>query len=215
MILEDHAEGSVCLRRVISPFGTGRSSRTRKRGGRRKWRDRQRGNCGAFWQALGPGLVTGAADDDPSGIATYSQAGAQFGYRAHLDHVSDAAVHGRDPDHQRWIGWQTRQGLAAQSRARSCRAACFFALVALLVVANTINIAADLAAMGEALRLVIGGPSVLYALVFGWRCLVLEVFIPYHRYAGYPEIPDAGAAGLCRGGVQRADSVGRGRCVAR
>jgi hypothetical protein len=58
------------------------------------------------------------------------------------------------------------------------------ALVALLVVANTINIAADLAAMGEALKLVIGGPQVFYALVFGGICLVLEVAIPYHRYAG-------------------------------
>ena len=60
-----------------------------------------------------------------------------------------------------------------------------YALVALLVVANTINIAADLAAMGEALRLVVGGPALVFALAFGLGCLIAEVFIPYHRYAGY------------------------------
>ena len=54
---------------------------------------------GSLLRLLGPGLVTGAADDDPSGIATYSQAGAQFGYGALLDHVPDAAVHGGHPDH--------------------------------------------------------------------------------------------------------------------
>ena len=73
----------------------------------------------------------------------------------------------------------------ARNIARELPPLVLYALVALLVVANTINIAADLAAMGEALRLVIGGPALLYALAFGLGCLIAEVFIPYHRYAGY------------------------------
>jgi hypothetical protein len=82
------------------------------------------------------------------------------------------------------IGWQTRKGLAANIALR-LPLSVLYGLVALLVVANTINIAADLAAMGEALRLVVGGPALLYALAFGLACLVAEVLVPYHRYAGY------------------------------
>ena len=136
------------------------------------------------WRLLGPGLVTGSADDDPSGIATYSQAGAQFGFAlcwtmfltlpfmAAIQIISAA------------IGWQTRRGLA-HNLAQHLPSPILYGLVALLVVANTINIAADLAAMAEALRLVIGGPLLVYVAVFGFGCLAAEVFIPYHRYAGY------------------------------
>ena len=136
-----------------------------------------------LWRALGPGLVTGAADDDPSGIATYSQAGAQFGYALTWTMFLTLPFMAAIQIISAWIGWQTRQGLASII-ARELPAPVLLALVALLVVANTINIAADLAAMGEALRLVIGGPQIFYALVFGGICLVLEVFVPYHRYAG-------------------------------
>ena len=135
------------------------------------------------WQALGPGLVTGAADDDPSGIATYSQAGAQFGYALTWTMFLTLPFMAAIQIISAWIGWQTRRGLAA-NLARELPAPVLLSLIALLVVANTINIAADLAAMGEALKLVIGGPQVFYALVFGGICLVLEVFVPYHRYAG-------------------------------
>jgi Mn2+/Fe2+ NRAMP family transporter len=82
------------------------------------------------------------------------------------------------------IGWQTRRGLS-RNIARHLSPAALYLVVALLVGANTINIAADLAAMGEALQLVIGGPSLAYALAFGVACLVAEIFVPYHRYAGY------------------------------
>src|SRR5436305_11265887 len=135
------------------------------------------------WQALGPGLVTGAADDDPSGIATYSQAGAQFGYALTWTMFLTLPFMAAIQIISAWIGWQTRKGLAA-NLARELPQPLLLSLIALLVVANTINIAADLAAMGEALKLVIGGPQVFYALVFGGICLVLEVFVPYHRYAG-------------------------------
>src|SRR5207342_3213980 len=82
------------------------------------------------------------------------------------------------------IGWQTRRGLA-RNLAQQLPAPVLYGLVGLLVVANTINIAADLAAMAEALRLVVGGPVLVYAAGFGVACLAAEVFIPYHRYAGY------------------------------
>jgi len=136
-----------------------------------------------FWSALGPGLVTGAADDDPSGIATYSQAGAQFGFALTWTMFLTLPFMAAIQIVSAWIGWQTRQGLA-RNLARQLPAPVMLFLVSLLIVANTINIAADLAAMGEALKLVIGGPQVFYALVFGGICLVMEVAIPYHRYAG-------------------------------
>jgi NRAMP (natural resistance-associated macrophage protein)-like metal ion transporter len=141
------------------------------------------GGLRRFWTALGPGLVTGAADDDPSGIATYSQAGAQFGFALTWTMFLTLPFMAAIQIISAWVGWQTRQGLA-RNLAGQLPAPLLLALVALLVVANTINIAADLAAMGEALKLVIGGPQVFYALVFGGICLVLEIAIPYHRYAG-------------------------------
>jgi NRAMP (natural resistance-associated macrophage protein)-like metal ion transporter len=141
------------------------------------------GGLRRFWTALGPGLVTGAADDDPSGIATYSQAGAQFGFALTWTMFLTLPFMAAIQIISAWVGWQTRQGLALNLQ-RQLPAPLLLALVALLVVANTINIAADLAAMGEALNLVIGGPQIFYALVFGGICLVLEIVIPYHRYAG-------------------------------
>jgi NRAMP (natural resistance-associated macrophage protein)-like metal ion transporter len=141
------------------------------------------GGLRRFWTALGPGLVTGAADDDPSGIATYSQAGAQFGFALTWTMFLTLPFMATIQIISAWVGWQTRQGLA-RNLAKQLPASVLLALVALLVVANTINIAADLAAMGEALNLVIGGPQIFYALVFGGICLVLEIVIPYHRYAG-------------------------------
>ena len=112
------------------------------------------------WGALGPGLTTGAADDDPSGIATYSQAGAQFGYTLTwimlLTLPSMAAIQLISG----LIGWYTKKGLAANLAAKLPRRVLLF-LVALLVVADTVNIAADLAAMGDVLRLVIGGWALL------------------------------------------------------
>src|SRR5437879_244168 len=135
------------------------------------------------WRALGPGLVTGAADDDPSGIATYSQAGAQFGYALTWTMFLTLPFMAAIQIISACIGWETRRGLA-RNIAQQLPPAVLYLLVALLVVANTINIAADLAAMGEALPLVVGGPAVVFAAMFGVVGLVLEVFLPYHRYAG-------------------------------
>jgi NRAMP (natural resistance-associated macrophage protein)-like metal ion transporter len=133
---------------------------------------------------LGPGLITGAADDDPSGIATYSQAGAQFGYQLGWTIVLTYPLMVGIQMVSARIGRVTGHGLAANIRARFPRPV-LYAIVAMLVVANTINVAADIAAMGEALQLVVGGPEHGHALVFGLLCLGLQVFMPYQRYVGY------------------------------
>ena len=136
------------------------------------------------WGALGPGLTTGAADDDPSGIATYSQAGAQFGYALTWSLLLTLPFMVAIQLISALIGWHTRRGLAANIATTLPRWVLLL-LVALLVVANTVNIAADLAAMGAVASLVIGGPALLYGLVFGLVCLAAEILIPYHLYAGY------------------------------
>ncbi len=135
----------------------------------------------SWLKKLGPGLITGAADDDPSGIATYSQAGAQFGFNmlwtvlfTYPLMVGIQLVSAR-------IGAVSGHGLATNIR-RHYSAWLLYSVVGLLLIANTINIAADISAMGEALKLIIGGPAQMYAAVFGLVSLVLQVFIPYRRY---------------------------------
>ena len=131
---------------------------------------------------LGPGLVTGAADDDPSGIATYSQAGAQFGYgllwTVFLTTPFMIAIQLVSAE----IGRVTGKGLAANVMQIAPRAI-VLVLVTLLIVANTFNIAADIAVMGEALSLVIGGLNHEHALIFAATSTLLQVFVPYRRYA--------------------------------
>jgi NRAMP (natural resistance-associated macrophage protein)-like metal ion transporter len=130
---------------------------------------------------LGPGLITGAADDDPSGIATYSQAGAQFGYSMLWTVVFTLPLMAAIQIVSARIGYVTRRGLAANVKEAYPRAV-LFAVVGLLLAANTLNVAADIAAMAEALRLVLGGSAHVYAVTFGLLCLVLQVFLPYQRY---------------------------------
>jgi NRAMP (natural resistance-associated macrophage protein)-like metal ion transporter len=146
--------------------------------------DRGRRPLWRLWRALGPGLITGAADDDPSGIATYSQAGAQFGFALTWTMLLTLPFMAAIQIVSACIGWETRRGLT-RNIAHQLPQSAVILLVVLLVVANTINIAADLAAMGEALRLVVGGSVLGYALAFGFACLTAEVFIPYHRYASF------------------------------
>ena len=144
--------------------------------------DKPRRSGWSVFRLLGPGLVTGAADDDPSGIATYSQAGAQFGYGLLWTvflttpfMIAIQLVSAR-------IGRVTGKGLAANITALAPRWI-VFGLVALLVGANTFNIAADIAAMAEALSLVIGGLNHEHALIFAAASTLLQVFLPYRRYA--------------------------------
>ncbi len=137
-----------------------------------------------WMRQLGPGLITGAADDDPSGIATYSQAGAQFGFLTLWTIVFTYPLMVGIQLVSARIGRVTGHGLASNIRRNFPRSV-LYGIVALLVMANTVNIAADIAAMGEALELVIGGPPHLYAILFGVLCLLLQVFLSYRRYVRY------------------------------
>ncbi|MGN6750866.1 MAG: NRAMP family divalent metal transporter, partial [Xanthobacteraceae bacterium] len=137
-----------------------------------------------LFRMFGPGLVTGAADDDPSGIATYSQAGAQFGYALSWTMflttpfmIAIQIVSAR-------IGAVTGRGLAA-NLGKALPAAALYVMVGLLLIANTLNIAADIAAMGDALRLVAGGPMLVYVVLFGVGCIAAEILVPYHTYSKY------------------------------
>jgi NRAMP (natural resistance-associated macrophage protein)-like metal ion transporter len=130
---------------------------------------------------LGPGLITGAADDDPSGIATYSQAGAQFGFSMLWSMVFTLPLMVAIQVISARIGYVTRRGLAANIKERF-PAWVLLAVVGMLLVANTLNVAADIAAMAEALRLLVGGSAHVYAVTFGLVCLVLQVFLPYATY---------------------------------
>jgi NRAMP (natural resistance-associated macrophage protein)-like metal ion transporter len=133
---------------------------------------------------LGPGVITGAADDDPSGIATYSQAGAQFGSALCWTVVLTLPLMIGIQMISARIGRITGHGLASNIR-RHYPAPVLYAVVALLFVANTINVAADIAAMAESVHLVAGGPTQLYAVAFGTVCLGLEVFMSYRKYVRY------------------------------
>ncbi|MEO8628756.1 MAG: Nramp family divalent metal transporter [Betaproteobacteria bacterium] len=133
---------------------------------------------------LGPGLITGAADDDPSGIATYSQAGAQLGFNmlwtvvlTYPLMVSIQMVSAR-------LGCITGRGLAANIKEHF-PGWVLYSIVGLLLIANTINIAADIAAIGEASRLLLGGSAHIYSVAFGVLCLILQVVLPYQTYVTY------------------------------
>jgi NRAMP (natural resistance-associated macrophage protein)-like metal ion transporter len=130
---------------------------------------------------LGPGLITGAADDDPSGIATYSQAGAQFGFSMLWTVVFTLPLMVAIQMVSARIGYVTGRGLTANIKAGYPRWV-LLSVVGMLLTANTLNLAADIAAMAEALRLLVGGSAHVYAVTFGLLCLVLQVFLPYKTY---------------------------------
>jgi Mn2+/Fe2+ NRAMP family transporter len=133
---------------------------------------------------VGPGLITGVADDDPSGIATYSQAGAQFGlnmlWTMPLAFPLMAAVQSMCAR----IGRVTGKGLSANIKS-AFPPIVLQGVVLLLLIANTLNIAADVAAMGEVGELVTGVNRHLMTVFFVFGTLLLQVFVPYHRYVFY------------------------------
>jgi len=134
------------------------------------------------WASLGAGLITGAADDDPSGIATYSQVGAAFGYGmlwcAFLTMPLMIAIQAISAG----IGRVTGHGLMDGMRQHYPRKL-VYALVTSIFIANVINLAADIGAMGAALKLLVGGSALLYAAGFAVLSLLLQIFIPFTRYA--------------------------------
>ncbi len=136
------------------------------------------------WQMLGPGFITGAADDDPSGIATYSIAGAQFGYFLSwlswfllplMIAVQEASAR---------IGLLTGEGLAGVLKKFYSRKLLLFAVL-LVVIANTINIGADLGVMADSLKMVTGLPFNLWLITVSIITIFLEIFIPYRIYAQF------------------------------
>lgn len=138
----------------------------------------------ALVKKLGPGLISGAADDDPSGIATYSQAGAQFGVNMLWTMLLLFPLMSTMQMISARIGRVTGHGLAANMR-RIFPLWAVTTLVALLFIANTINIGADLAAMGAAAELALGWGHHVFTLLFAMISLTLQVLVPYHRYVHY------------------------------
>src|ERR1700759_1053805 len=133
-------------------------------------------------RVMGPGLITGASDDDPSGIATYSQAGAQFGFSISWTLLLTYPLMAAVQEISARIGRTTDKGIAANIRAHYSGWV-LQAIVLLLLIANTINIGADLGAMGDALALLIGGPRLVYVVLFGLVCAGLQIWVPYKSYA--------------------------------
>ena len=130
---------------------------------------------------LGPGLITGASDDDPSGIATYSQAGAQFGFAVSWTMLFSYPLMVAIQEISGRIGRVTGQGIAGNIR-RHYPNWLLQAIVLLLFAANTINIGADLGAMGDAVGLLVGGPHLFYVVLFGVLCALLQIVMQYTRY---------------------------------
>ena len=134
-----------------------------------------------FLKRLGPGLITGASDDDPSGIGTYSQAGAQLGFGIGWTMLFTYPLMAAIQEIAARIGRVTGHGVVGNVR-RTYPATVVWFLIVFLFVANTINIAADLAAMADALKLLVGGFSLLYVVAFGTLSVLAQIFFDYDRY---------------------------------
>ena len=135
----------------------------------------------SFLQQLGPGLITGASDDDPSGIGTYSQVGAQFGYAMLWTMLFSYPLMAAIQEISARIGRVTGRGIAGNMRCYYPRWLTYI-IAGLLVIANVINLGADISAMGAALKLLIGGSAALYETIFAITCLLLQIFVPYAKY---------------------------------
>jgi len=136
----------------------------------------------SFLKVLGPGLITGAADDDPSGIGTHSQIGAEFGYGLAWTFVLSFPLMVVIQEVAAQIGRVTGAGIARNLKRHYPRIILWL-MVSLLLIANVVNLGADLSAMGAALALLAGGNAGLYTLLFGILCIGLEVGLSYPRYA--------------------------------
>src|SRR5882724_9686324 len=132
---------------------------------------------------IGPGLITGASDDDPSGIGTYSQVGAQFGYGMSWIMLFSYPLMAAVQEISARIGRITGFGIAGNIR-RHFSAWLLYPIVALLLAANIINLGADLGAMGDVVHMLIGGPAQLYVAILGVFCIGLQIYMPYDRYVG-------------------------------
>ncbi|MBV9873088.1 MAG: Nramp family divalent metal transporter [Verrucomicrobia bacterium] len=137
--------------------------------------------AGGIFKLLGPGLITGAADDDPSGIATYSSVGAQFGYAMLWTMPFIYPFMAAIQEISARIGRVTGRGIAANLRRYYPRWFLYL-IVALLLFANVINLGADIGAMGAAVNLLIGGPSWVYCVLLASISVLLQIFVSYRKY---------------------------------
>jgi NRAMP (natural resistance-associated macrophage protein)-like metal ion transporter len=135
----------------------------------------------SFLARFGPGLITGASDDDPSGIGTYSQAGAQLGFGISWTMLLSYPLMVAIQEISARIGRVTGHGIAGNV-CRNFPTPTIWSLVALLFIANTINIAADLGAMGDATKLLIGGPAGVYVALYAAMSVLAQIFFNYKRY---------------------------------
>src|SRR5712672_3106098 len=136
-----------------------------------------------LWK-LGPGLITGAADDDPSGIATYSQVGAQFGYGMLWIMLFSFPLMAGIQEISARIGRVSGLGIAGNILLHFPKPFVFI-IVFLLLTANTFNLGADIGAMGSAITLLLPGPSTLYVVLLGCVCVGLQILVPYTSYVKY------------------------------
>ncbi|MDG4895185.1 MULTISPECIES: Nramp family divalent metal transporter [unclassified Mesorhizobium] len=132
-------------------------------------------------RTVGPGFITGASDDDPSGIGTYSQAGAQLGFNIGWAMLFTFPLMAAIQEIAARIGRTTGKGISG-NLSRHYPASLLYVVVMLLFVANVINIGADLSAMADALKLLVGGPSPVYVITFAVVCVCAIVFLDYTRY---------------------------------
>lgn len=137
--------------------------------------------AGRLLRTLGPGLITGASDDDPSGIGTYSQAGAQLGYGIGWTMFLTFPLMASVQEISARIGRTTGYGIGG-NLCRHYPTWLVRSIVICVFAANAINIGADLGAMGDAMRLIVGGPTIAYVLAFGLLCVVVPIFLDYGRY---------------------------------
>jgi len=137
---------------------------------------------GKILKVLGPGLITGAADDDPSGIATYSSVGAQYGYGMLWTMPFVYPFMAGIQEISARLGRVTGRGIAGNMRQFYPRWLLYI-LVGLLLFANLINLGADIGAMGAAVNLLVGGPTLLYCFLLGTVSVLLQIFIPYPKYS--------------------------------
>jgi NRAMP (natural resistance-associated macrophage protein)-like metal ion transporter len=136
-----------------------------------------------LWK-LGPGLITGAADDDPSGIATYSQVGAQFGYGMLWTVLFSFPLMAAIQEISARIGRVSGIGIAGNVRRHYAKPY-LYGIVGLLLVANTFNIGADIGAMGASAKLMLPGPPALFVVLAGGISLAMQILIPYSSYVKY------------------------------
>jgi NRAMP (natural resistance-associated macrophage protein)-like metal ion transporter len=137
-----------------------------------------------FFKILGPGLVTGASDDDPSGIATYSQVGAQFGFGMLWVMLISYPLMAAIQEISARIGRVTGCGISANLKKNYSKNLLYPA-IGLMLIANIFNLGADIGAMGSAAQLLFPGHAALYILIFGLVSLSLQLFVPYSRYVNY------------------------------